>query len=191
MNEIEEDWNDYIGRMTPQGKVTLIPISGQFAHPFYIIPGPNGNLWFTEGGAATHGIVELNPSTLQMTNYPLYGEPIDITVGPDGNLWFTDIYDGNFGRLNPVTGIVNRFSIPTPNSNPWGITAGADGNIWFTEYTGNAIGRINPNTTPTTMVTEFPLPASNSQPTEITSGPDGNVWFAESIGGKIGKITTR
>jgi streptogramin lyase len=185
-----EDWGDYVGRITPQGKVTLIPV-GSFAHPYYITTGPDGNLWFTESGDSMQHIVQLNPYTLKMTDYGFYGTPIDITTGPDGNMWFTDFFAGNIVEFSISTRQFIRYTIPTPNSEPWGITAGSDGNLWFTEYGGNKIGRISPKaTTINSMITEFPIPTSTSYPTEITSGPDGNLWFTESAAGKIGKITT-
>lgn len=186
-NEGEEDWNDYIGMMTPRGKSTLIP-AGTFVHPFYITTGPDGDLWFTEVGAEFQGIVQYNPLTSTMTSF--YSSlPIDITTGPDGDLWFTND-KGYIGRINPTTGRIAEYTIPTPNSEPWGITTGPDGNIWFTEYGGNKIGRINPNVTPISSMTEFAIPTPNSEPAIITTGPDGNLWFTESNGDKIGKITT-
>lgn len=184
----EEDWNDLIGMITPGGKSTLISI-GSFVRPYYITTGLDGNLWLTENGDSFRGIVQFNPLTRSITSYNVYGSfPIDITTGPDGDLWFTD-YNGYIGRINPTTGRIAEYTIPTPNSEPWGITTGPDGNIWFTEYGGNKIGRINPNVTPISSMTEFAIPTPNSEPAIITTGPDGNLWFTESNASKIGKIT--
>ena len=189
-NEGEEDWTDYVGKITPKGKVTLTYV-GTFVFPMYITTGPDGNVWFTERGALSHAIVQLNPYTLKMTSYGFNGVPEDITTGPDGNLWFTDLLAGNIVEFNLATRQFIKYAVPTPNSRPWGITAGPDGNVWFTEYAGNKIGRISPKaTTINSTLTEFPIPTSNAYPAEITADPDGNVWFTESGGNKIGKITT-
>src|SRR5512135_2025924 len=54
---------------------------------------------------------------------------------------------------------VTEFSLPTPNSRPYGITTGPDGNLWFTEFGSDKIGRI----TPSGAVSEFALPKNSDE----------------------------
>jgi hypothetical protein len=62
-----------------------------------------------------------------------------------------------------------QYSVPTPNSGPYGIVAGPDGALWFTEYLGNKVGRISlPG-----MITESPEFAHDIDLASITTGPDG------------------
>src|SRR5260221_12992107 len=87
-------------------------------------------------------------------------------------------------RLDPKTGKIAEFAVPTPKGFPREIAAGSDGNLWFTENDGNKIGRI----TPKGEITEFPIPTTASQPVGITGGPDGAVWFTEFKANQIGRI---
>ena len=103
-----------------------------------------------------------------------------VTVAPDGNVWFTES-DNKIGVINPTTGAISEFVVPTPGA----ITAGPDGNLWFTEEGANKIGMINPTTH---AITGFSIPSPNSAPTGLTTGPDGNLWFTEFSFSKIGVI---
>ncbi|MGI0149669.1 MAG: virginiamycin B lyase family protein, partial [Thermoplasmata archaeon] len=160
---------------------------------FFITPGPDGSLWFTE--------FSFNPKVARITVAGTVSEfptshnvaPFGIAVGPDGNLWFTEAFDPDYhnfapaiGRLTP-TGVLTRFPLPE-SSNPFDITAGPDGNLWFTESVDSApsrnrIGRI----TTAGVLTEFPIPGG---PRQITAGPDGNLWFTVPSRSTIGRITT-
>jgi hypothetical protein len=39
-----------IGRITPASAIRVYPLPLAFSEPFGITAGPDGNLWFTEGG---------------------------------------------------------------------------------------------------------------------------------------------
>jgi streptogramin lyase len=164
----------------PPGTIIEFKIPTAGSDPWYVSPGPDGNLWFTE---YLKGIVRITPAGVT-TEFPTPGviAPFQITSGPGGNLWFIDAGD-KVGRITPV-GAITLFSTPTASGHPWGITSGPDGNLWFTEL-GNKIGRI----TPAGVITEFLVPTVGSSPTGITSGPEGNLWFTETAGNKIGRIT--
>ena len=152
-------------------------------HPFRIITGPDGNLWYTAG--ETIGKIS---TTGSITEYPIptpHSNPHSIAVGSDGNLWFTE--DQKIGKIT-TTGFVTEYSLPQTNSHAWGVTAGPDGNLWYADHGGNRIGKI----TTTGSITEYPLPSlpTTGNPAEITVGPDGNLWFTEITSHRIGKITT-
>jgi hypothetical protein len=62
-----------IARISPSGQVTEFPIPTLGAHPLDIVRGSDGNLWFTENGAArigriTSGTCGSNPTTLCLNN---------------------------------------------------------------------------------------------------------------------------
>ncbi len=127
----------------------VIPTPG--AQPDGIAAGPDGALWFTEGGASKIGRITTSGvitefSLPSFNDYPLDG----IAVGSDGAIWFTEYTANKIGRIS-TAGQITEFAIPTPNSQPVGITAGPDGAVWFTEDAGNRIGRI----TTAGLITEF------------------------------------
>jgi virginiamycin B lyase len=194
-----------IGRVTPEGKITLFPLPTN-SFPDYITQGPGGNFWFiaTRGeGKVGHGVdtlpgfstehAEIGSITPTGTFHfiPLPSSPPrypeSMTAGPDGNLWFTETlsqgYVNTIARMTPSGVITGEFALPSATDSAEYITSGPDGNLWFVIASSigqNAhakIGRI----TPQGKISVFDLPASFFDLGTIASGPDGNLWFS---GGK-------
>lgn len=162
----------------------------QSHNPNTIVPGPDGDLWFSNPGSGfdhigkitTEG--EVSEFSIEIENHFMES----IARGPDGNLWYTDPTK-SINRFTPF-GELTRFSDgPRYELRPFAITSGPDGNLWFTVQGGvpRAIGRI----TPTGEITEY-LAGLNpgSFPYGITEGPDGNIWFTDDgTTPAIGRIT--
>lgn len=161
---------------------TYFPLSSKSA-PGAIVPGPDGALWFIDGGAGSIGRIT---TTGSVTEYPLpTGDQAESLAGAfDGALWFTDPANNAIGRMT-TNGTVSEHSLPTASAAPRAIVSGPDAALWFTEYNANKIGRISLDG----RITEYPLPTPHSTPTAITPGPDGALWFTE-LRGYIGQITT-
>ena len=89
------------------------------------LPGPEGNLWFTEGAANKIGCItpagQITEFALPMTK----GHPGQIVAGSDGRLWFTDGY-GAVGRITPP----GRYTQIKVSGEPVGIASGPEGQIW-------------------------------------------------------------
>jgi streptogramin lyase len=185
--------NNYIGRITPTGMVTIFMTPTANSWCTGITAGPDGNLWFTETGQGIVG--RITPSGV-ITEFLLDdpfawppSSPAGIVAGPDGNLWFAE-QEGRIGRIS-TSGQITRFPVvPVPiySADPYvrDIAVGSDANLWFTEPGGTKIGRI----TTAGVVTEFSVPTSSSKPMFLTAGPDGNLWFTEANACQIGRITT-
>lgn len=177
-----------VGRIAPNGKMTLFPLPGNESVEFGgIIAGPDGNIWFTEGSnPAKIGRITPNGAITEF-NLPDPSTRLgSITAGRDGNLWFTEEFSAKIGRITPK-GQITEFDLPD-HGIPSDITAGADGNLWFTESSG--IGRI----TPKGQITEFPLPSQDLQPPRgLTAGPGRAIWFTTGLATNgtavIGRIT--
>jgi virginiamycin B lyase len=158
---------------------------------FYLSRGEQAILKFTQVLAVVLGFAASFASVAEAQSYTEYNTPgvllYDIVAGPDGALWFTENATNKIGRIT-TDGLLTRFSVPTPDSQPHSIVAGPDGALWFTENAGNKIGRI----TTAGVVAEFSIPTPNSLPTGIAVGSDGALWFTEQDVGanKIGRITT-
>ncbi len=162
------------------------------ALPSEIIPGPDGNLWFTQGLGNHIGMI--NPRTHDFTLFALpqnYSSVDGITVGPDGNLWFTDILFGTqppigaIGTLDPATGAIREFPEQDAGSVPMGITTGPGGDLWFTNENNKNIGIFNPTTDSITLLA---VPVAIGGAMGITTGPDGNIWVSLTADNSIGKI---
>lgn len=59
--------------------------------PNSVSPGPDGNLWFTEGRTG-YAMGRFKPHTGEVTEFPIVTNayPRAATCGPDGNLWYAD-----------------------------------------------------------------------------------------------------
>ena len=87
--------------MTTSGAFTEYPIPTAGSNPIGITAGPDGALWFTEGGGNKIGRVTTSGA---FTEYPIPtpgSSPQGITAGPDGALWFTEASGNKIGRINP------------------------------------------------------------------------------------------
>jgi streptogramin lyase len=172
--------------------ITEFPLPSADIVPGYIIPGPDGNLWFT----ANERVGRITPAGAITIVFGPAGVPgpghfdaiLGIVSGPDGNLWFNRsngerafLLGTAIGRITPE-GVATYFEL-TERRPPNQIAAGADGNLWFTEFApdSNLIRQI----TTDGVVTDFSVPA---HPFDITAGRDGNLWF--TLSNTIGRMTT-
>jgi streptogramin lyase len=171
------------------------PSSSAKRKPYGVAVSPvDGFIWFTDQG--TGNITYLNPWTLMfkeyklkdLTDYKLWG----VAVDRSGYVWAAlDFTDGTkydrICRLNPWSGEVVFYEIPTQGADPRGLTIDKDGNVWFTESSKGKVARLNPVDQ---YITEFATPTPGSYPIGITVGADGStpVYFTEWSANKIGKL---
>ncbi len=138
-------------------------------------------------------------STAGITEFsiPAGSKSYAITAAPNGTIWFLENSLNAVGELNPNTGAVKSFNIPTANSSPQAIVAGPDKALWFTEFAGQQIGRIPMTATSAKQIHEYLVPQPNpswytgngANPDWIALGADQNLWFTDNGGGAIGRIT--
>jgi virginiamycin B lyase len=66
-----------------------------------ITSGPDGNVWFAEGGANRLAWITRTGEIHEIAPPIANGNLVDLATGDDGNIWFTE-FDGNkIGRLTP------------------------------------------------------------------------------------------
>lgn len=155
------------------------------SRPAYIAAGPEGNMWFTDGGANKIGRITLGGAVTEFgAGITPNAELSGIALGPDGNMWFTERGGHKLGRITS-TGIVTEFSAGLSN-NPdiYGVTAGPGQDMWFTETFNSRIGKIDPLTG---LITEFPVPAGVY--TKIVQAPDRNLWYVSVDKATISRMT--
>jgi len=189
-----------IGKVTPAGATTYFPpLSVDAASGGnWITPGPDGNVWFTEGDE----IGQITPEGA----VTLYSAPTiapyltGLTAGPDGNVWFTASPAGSqlysptaacvVGRITP-TGQITTFPIlagPLGDQVITGpIVQGRDGQLWFAAEipTGNNSSELDvASVTTSGQITFHPIEKAgdfgnngNGSGFDLTQGPDGNPWL--------------
>jgi hypothetical protein len=135
--------NGKVGRITPNGSITLFDVPG--GNPSAISAGPDGNLWFIE---ANNRIARMTTQG-SVVDYPIptpASGPFDIAAGADGAMWFTESV-GKIGRITNA-GAITEIPVPYANSSPGLIVGKPDGTIWFTDRQGpsgsDRIARLSP-----------------------------------------------
>jgi hypothetical protein len=145
-----------------------------------ISAGPDGALWFTNGGDSIGRITTAGV----ITNHsdPTISDPDGITTGPDGALWFTNSGNNSIGRIT-TAGAVSNYTSPSISS-PDGITTGPDGALWFTNYGNASIGRITTGDGSASQAISFTsVPPSNA----MVGGPG---YAVSATGGGSGNPVT-
>jgi len=118
------------------------------------------------------------------------GHPHDPAVGADGALWFTEQMVNKLGRLDPKTGAIQEYPLPSDkNAGPHGLVADKDGNVWFTANFGGYIGKLDPHTG---KVTEYKMPVEKADdPHTAVFDAHGILWFTVQGGNMVGRLDPR
>jgi streptogramin lyase len=177
------------------------------ATPIDTKPHSDGRIW---GGEFTgNALYAFDPVGRTFEEFPVApltnpGAVVDPSMTPgvqgDGLVWFTATMPGTIGSLDPRTGKVQTYPIPTPLSAPMGMTVGGDGALWFCEAGGQKLGRFDRTTHKFTeyqiggllgsLVSTLTLPVVGgvSVPLDLTWGPDKTLWVGDFAGGAIVRL---
>jgi streptogramin lyase/type II secretory pathway pseudopilin PulG len=128
--------------------VNTNPLSSQY--PSSIVEGPDGDIWWTNGGLGL--LSSVSPSTGAVTSYNVGGGAMSLISGQDGALWF--VYGGGGSALGRLTtdGILTKYPVAATTSAPHSLAEGSDGGLYFTQdfsrteypyYPYGAIGEIS------------------------------------------------
>ena len=196
-NAIGKIYYNATGSLKNRWVVTEYKVPSTLNNPIDIARSPVDGLLFI-CSLASNNIGSFNPWTKQFRVYSVSASLDDtpgsdslraIAIGSDGIVWAVFDYADSSRydkilRLDPWTGEMASYEIPTQGGGPRDLTVDSDKNVWFTEYDQDKIGRLNPITG---YITEYRLPTSGSRPLGIaTSG--GIVWFTEWENNKIGRL---
>lgn len=115
------------------GTLTRFPLPTDASSPFWIVSGPDGNLWFTEQSSNKIGRITVTGIITEFPIPTVASYPYGIAAGPDGNLWFTEQHANKIGVIT-TTGQISEWSLAQSAlgiQNPSGITACPDGRLWY------------------------------------------------------------
>ena len=113
---------DRLGRISPDGQVTLFGGMRANAEPMGIALGPDGNVWFAERSGGRIGVATPD-GAIGEYSAGLNGSdaPTGITAGPNGSVWFTEAgRPGAIGVLDAVGAPDSMVGLP---ARPGGSTA--------------------------------------------------------------------
>lgn len=184
-----------VARYNPQTRDIELYDVGIYAHSIAL--DAEGRAW-ANGHFTTNPIrvAMIDPSTDSITFYDVPTEnssyqvdlPIsyDLIDAPDGTIWMTELNWNRISGLNPVTGEVRSYELPTPHSAPRRLDISPDGILWIPEYANDRLARFDPATE---SWTEYAMPRTGVDPYVVRYDAGRNaVWVAYSTGDAVAKF---
>ena len=180
-------------------------------------------VWAAEDTGARSGVVEPKVTVVrpmvrgespQLEEFEIptkYSSPFGLAIDSKGRVWFTEMAGNSLGVLDPSTGELKEYRIPstvglpeieweydpkkrdTPEKainvysvgGPGNVVVDKDGYVWFVMQLGNSVVRFDPGKE---EFTEFLIPTANSLPYDLAADSRGRIWFVEKNAGKIGYL---
>lgn len=164
----------------PAGEAwTDVPVG---TYPHSIVEDARGRVWFNGHFSSAPEIVGyVDPATREVRTYEIPGDggestiPYGLRVGPDGTVWGTQLRGNRLVRLDPETGDVRRYTLPTTQSGPRRPDVGVDGVVWIPEFGAGKLARFDPATERFTEV-DFPVPDAGPYVARVDR-VRGTVWI--------------
>jgi virginiamycin B lyase len=137
--------NQGISSITTSGTQKNYTLPG-FPYPFFMVAGPDGNLWFGSCNGTMNRVAVPTSSTLVPAVFTVPesagpGRVRGIAAGSNGDMWGADAA-GNLDRI-PLTATDSSdvTAVKVSEMAQW-LTPGPDGAMWFTEATSTGNGKI-------------------------------------------------
>ena len=157
-----------IGRITPSGTVTEIPVDCNSCILTDIIQGPDNVLYYTS-----------NDGLIGSYNWETetFGDPIGLPNGAgiagdlaihNNEIWLDDFNTDSLWRYNITSGVFTQFSGPEPGD----LVVDSVGDVWFTAPLDGSIDRLDPESGDVEV-----FPVEGLIPRQITIATDGQIWF--------------
>lgn len=109
-------------------------------------------------------------------------DPIE---APDGSIWWTGQWADVVTRLDPQTGAMREYDLPS-GARAHTVTAAEDSMIWYTGNGNGTMGRLDPETG---EITIYPMPdPAAGDPHSAIVVPDGRVYFTVQRGNRVGRV---
>jgi virginiamycin B lyase len=113
-----------------------------------------------------------------------------------GLVWFTERSGNRIGRLDPATGALAEFAVPSAGSQPTGLDVipGIPAQVWFAEGAGNQLGQLVVTSTTDYAWAEFLLTATltntwaNAQMQSVFAATADSIWFTAPGANRIGNF---
>ncbi|MCS4538770.1 MAG: hypothetical protein HYY67_07940 [Thaumarchaeota archaeon] len=104
-----------------------------------------------------------------------------------GNIWVALRNRSSLVKLDPKTGSLQEFKIPSSSSilQIWDIVVDSHGNLWFGDATDNKIRKFDPSSF---KFSEYTIPTADAEPWGIAIDSKGDIWYSGFNSGALGKL---
>ena len=134
--------------------------------------GPDGKVWL-KTSVDTYGAHLLDPSSGDITSYPLPLSFYGTDSNSKGDLYLASLSDGVIGELIAKTGKVTIYPTPTQRSGSRRGHIDEQDRFWFGEFFAHKIGMFD---TTTKQFREWPIPTPWAGPYDAIRDSKGYVW---------------
>jgi virginiamycin B lyase len=169
------------------------------AYPHSVDVGPDGRVWWNGHFTVDPELVgSVDPATGDIARYEVPraddsdappGEstiPYGLRVDGDGVVWATQLRGGQLVRLDPSTGEIFQWKMPTPHAGPRRPDVAPDGSVWIPEYAAGRLARFDPATE---TFREWALPVPDALPYVVrVNQADGQVWIGTGHGDFVARF---
>lgn len=152
-----------LGRLAPQGEITMFPVEPSVAEMAW---GPDGNIWLTQFAYGAIGRVSPRGEIAFFTTSPRGCCGQHIASAGDGTLW-TTLEGPKLARLSVQGKILALFDLP---AYAWRMAVGPDGRVWLNTPSGFDIIASDG------QVTSVAVPGIPDGMGGLVAAGDGNMW---------------
>ena len=137
---------------------------------------PNGVIWLVGQGGDYAARFDPETEQFRRKDLPPGTGPHNIIIDFDGTLWIAGNRQAFIGRMNSMSGELQRYALPEEGArDPHTLVFAGDNEIWFTLQWGNATGRFNKRSGDIDLV---PMPVDLARPYGIKVDSKGHPWIA-------------
>ncbi|GAA0858286.1 virginiamycin B lyase family protein [Aliiglaciecola litoralis] len=109
----------------------------------------------------------------------------DPVEAPDGNIWWAGQWGNLIGNINPQTGEMREYPLPT-GAMPHSVTPDKMGNIWYTGNKNGTVGMLDPKSE---KMTTYDMPDLQARdPHTAVFDKQGVMWFTLQHSNKLGRL---
>jgi len=177
-----------IGELSPSsGTIREFNINETGATPASLAIEASGDIWFTDQKIPSVWVFHPSSATFHryVTNVP-NSTPVFVIADPSNRIWFTDTTANYVGNLDPLTGVIVPYHLPTSNSGPAELAVeNGTSYLWISESFTNKIARFD---AASHSFQEYAPSFSLLSPVGISVDKNGNVWTSEHGGSSIAEL---
>ena len=161
-----------------------------------IVTGPNGTIWFVDGGP-NRRFLNMEPRSREFNEFILpqtesgNASGNTMRVHPNGTVWLNSIGNNEVIRLNPETREFTIWEVPAGEplkprgAVNYGMAIDGDGYIWSVLQNPNAMTRVDPDTG---EFRDFPIPVPSSVARKAGADSKGDIWVGLHGASKLLKV---
>ena len=170
------------GARRVSGKITEWPVPPSLKYARDPAIGPDGCVYFT--ARASDKIARFDPKSkaFQEWEVPAGMRPRGLLVSSDNKVLFGGSGNSAIGELDPSSGKVKLYKIPSNDSDLHTLVFDLDENVWFTQRTAGNLAKLERTSG---KITEYRI---GDDPYSLSLDKRGHVWVSRKSADRIARL---